>query len=119
MRPNLQYDVPSTAETIATFILDIVLFTLLAWYFDHIDNSNRGKTYGYLFFLDSDYWCGVTKKCKVDDKIRNNYIDELSNAINQTDQKLLDKNSNFKSELNCKLYLNIKQVSIQIVRQPK
>jgi len=40
----------------ATFILDILLFSILAWYFDHVDDSNRGKNYSKLFFLDKNYW---------------------------------------------------------------
>lgn len=40
----------------ATFILDIILFSVLAWYFDHVDDSNRGKSYSKLFFLEKKYW---------------------------------------------------------------
>jgi hypothetical protein len=62
MRGGIVYDVPSTMETILYFLMDIVIFGLLAWYFDHVDSSNRGKTYSKLFFLEKDYWFSSNKK---------------------------------------------------------
>lgn len=53
---GVKYDVPSTAETIGMFLIDILLYALLAWYFDHVDESNRGKSYDKLFFMSPSYW---------------------------------------------------------------
>lgn len=66
--------------------MDIFLYSILAWYFDHIDNSNRGKTYKKLFFLDMNYWCRKNKKKK---KIEE--INDTSRVIEQKVQKLLEK----------------------------
>ncbi len=57
MKYGVSYDVPSTFTTILYFYMNIFVFGALTWYFDHVDISNRGKTYEYLFFLKKDYWC--------------------------------------------------------------
>lgn len=62
MRFDVKYDVPSTAETIGMFLVDILLYSLLAWYFDHVDESNRGKSYDKLFFLRLSYWFDSRRK---------------------------------------------------------
>jgi len=91
---NVNYDVPSTAETMGMFFIDIFLYFILAWYFDHIDSSNRGKSYGYFFFLDKNYWGCVKEK-----NMPNNSskvlvrIDLLNEVVKQT-ETLLDKNRN-------------------------
>jgi hypothetical protein len=103
MRPNIQYDVPSTAETIGKFFMDILLYAILAWYFDHVDSSNRGKNYGYFFFLDRNYW-SFSKKAKVKQTIHGSEIDQLSNLIGQADQKLLDKGGKNKQTHSCNNY---------------
>jgi predicted phage tail protein len=90
MRPNIQYDVPSTAETMGKFFMDIALYAILAWYFDHVDSSNRGKNYGYLFFLKGNYW-KFSKGEKVKQNIDASEINELNNQIDQAGQKLLSK----------------------------
>ncbi len=87
MRPNIEYDVPSTAETMAYFLMDILLFATLAIYFDHVDSSNRGKTYGKLFFLD----CILKKKNKNDHSNSQEEINEINNQLTQREQRLLDK----------------------------
>jgi len=61
MKYGVKYDVPSTFTTILFFYLNIIIFGALAWYFDHVDSSNRGKTYSYSFFLNKSYWCGKKK----------------------------------------------------------
>ena len=94
MRPNIEYDVPSTAETMGFFFLDMILFAVLAWYFDHVDSSNRGKTYDYLFFLDKNYWFGDDHlSLPVKDKRKELEIDQLNSTINRAEQKLLERNS--------------------------
>jgi hypothetical protein len=91
MRFGISYDVPSTAQTIGYFFMDIALYVLLAWYFDHIDNSNRGKSYKKLFFLEKSYWCRPTLK-KVSPQINSspvNINETFSNEFTQKDQTLL------------------------------
>lgn len=104
MRGNVSYDVPSTAETIGVFFMDILLFFLLAWYFDHIDNSNRGKSYGYFFFLEKNYWCPQKKLAsKRASSINSNPdLKEISMQIEQT-EKLLDGNNQRISRHSCKI----------------
>jgi hypothetical protein len=120
MRFNVFYDVPSTAETMGMFFLDIALYSLLAFYFDHVDESNRGKSYEYLFFLKGSYWFGENKHSKKvsslpsndsntnDEIASSNRQGSLSSLINinsvKVDQKLLieqinglNKNGNFNS----------------------
>jgi hypothetical protein len=87
MRPNIEYDVPSTAQTMAYFFMDIFLFAVLAFYFDHVDSSNRGKTYNKLFFLD----CILKKKKKSDHSNSQEQIKEIGNQLSQREQRLLDK----------------------------
>jgi hypothetical protein len=104
MRPNIEYDVPSTASTMGMFFLDIFVYFLLAWYFDHIDNSNRGKSYGYFFFLDKNYWCGH-KKGEVNRSVQKKHLDEINinevtKTLQQTEQRLLGGN---KSGMSCNL----------------
>jgi ABC-type multidrug transport system fused ATPase/permease subunit len=65
MRGDIFYDVPSTYTTILYFLMDILVFSILAWYFDHVDSSNRGKSYGKLFFLEKSYWIGNSKETEI------------------------------------------------------
>ena len=37
-------------------ILNLIIFAVLTWYFDHIIEHNRGNKDDYLFFLKSSYW---------------------------------------------------------------
>lgn len=113
---NVEYDVPSTAETLGMFFVDIILFTLLAFYFDHVDQSNQGKSYDFLFFLKKSYWLGSTdedsKKIKETIKLGNikkgNVIENASDNIsnrktieNISGQKLLnERNENEEENLN-------------------
>jgi hypothetical protein len=114
MRPDITYDVPSTAGTVGMFFFDIFLYSILAWYFDHIDSSNRGKSYGYFFFLDKNYWFN-SKANHTYKKVEEREINQLTNEIGMTEQKLLDKdnknkNQSNKSSLNnsCKIMFLIK-----------
>jgi hypothetical protein len=80
---DVLYDVPSTFETMSWFLIDIALFSLLAFYFDHVDQSNQGKSYGYFFFLQKKYWFGAneedSKKLKKNLQLKN--IDNLNKVF--------------------------------------
>ena len=94
MRFGVEYDVPSTFETTLYFFVDIFIFALLAWYFDHVDSSNRGKTYKPFFFLDKNYWCGKSKKKSEQEKRDENIgIVNLTKVLNSQEQHLLQNNT--------------------------
>jgi hypothetical protein len=94
MRPNIKYDVPSTAYTIALLAMDMLVFGLMAFYFDHVDNSNRGKNYSKYFFIEP-----IIKKCrrKKNTLCESNQIeiDRLQALINK--QLTRSESSNFNS----------------------
>jgi hypothetical protein len=69
IKGGVDYDVPSTFTTVLYFFMDILVFGVLTWYFDHIDSSNRGKSYDKLFFLKKSYWTG---KSNASDQYENN-----------------------------------------------
>lgn len=56
MQLGVTYDVPSTGQTMSMFFVDMLVFGLLAFYFDHIDSSNRGKSYSPWFMFEKSYW---------------------------------------------------------------
>jgi hypothetical protein len=92
MRFDVFYDVPSTFDSILKFYLNIFVFAILTWYFDHVDSSNRGKSYGYFFFFEKNYWCSGEKNNKP-----NKENDRLLSQTLQQKQKLLDKSKSFMS----------------------
>jgi hypothetical protein len=95
MKYGVKYDVPSTFTTILYLYMNICIFGVLAWYFDHVDSSNRGKTYGYFFFLEKSYWCGR----KNSRGFRSNKIHDLQRELDETvEQKnLLEKRESLKN----------------------
>jgi len=99
MIPDVHYDVPSTAETMGIFFTDILVYALLAWYFDHIDESNRGKSYDKLFFLRPSYWFNLktTPKLAI---LRNNSATTSP------------KNGDFASEINPNQDKNTRNLSV-------
>jgi hypothetical protein len=99
MRPDVHYDVPSTAETMGIFFTDILVYALLAWYFDHIDESNRGKSYDKLFFLRPSYWFNL----KTTPKLR-----ILQNNSTTTSPK----NGDFASEISPNQDKNTRNLSV-------
>lgn len=56
---KVAYDSPSTAYMVMWMFFDCIFYFLLAWYFDNVVSSNRGKDESKTFFLNKDYW--VTK----------------------------------------------------------
>jgi hypothetical protein len=70
----------------------------LSFYFDHVDSSNRGKSYNKLFFLD----CILNKKKKSSHSNSQEQIKEINNQLSQREQQLLDKTS--KLDISCILF---------------
>lgn len=90
---DVNYDVPSTGETFAKFFLDILLFLILTWYFDHVDSSNRGKNYSKLFFFEKKYWCKVKpediERKRITESSYSTVFPESYKVINPRSQQLL------------------------------
>ena len=76
-----------------TFLLDILLFSLLAWYFDHVDDSNRGKNYSKLFFLEKSYWF-PKKELLINDSESSDSI-VSSDTINTINNDKKETNNNY------------------------
>lgn len=101
MTLGVEYDVPSTMFTMGMFLFDILIYALLAFYFDHVDESNRGKSYNGLFFLKRSYWMKNNKKEIKNNKLngslqRNSLEIEYENEENKesASQKLLEEQIN-------------------------
>ena len=92
MKYGVKYDVPSTFTTILFFYLNIFISGTLAWYFDHVDSSNRGKTYSYFFFLEKSYWCGRKKSNNSPRNVDNTYEKILMETIEE--RRILETNIN-------------------------
>jgi hypothetical protein len=92
MKGGVKYIVPSTFYTILYFYMNIFIFALLTWYFDHVDSSNRGKTYGYFFFLDKSYWCG-SKRVRSNIN-KNNYGFDQAYSETLEDRRRLEPTKN-------------------------
>lgn len=95
---KVEYDVPSTLHTMSYFLMDIFVYTVLAFYFDHVDSSNRGKSYSAYFFCQKKYWVKETKserraRNSTNDVIRRD-IDEISKLLSDKEEKLLVRSSN-------------------------
>ena len=50
------YWVPPSLLSLGIILLDSLIFMLLAWYFDHVLPSNRGKGSSICFFLHKKHW---------------------------------------------------------------
>ena len=57
---QVEYHVSSALTSFGYLLIDILLYSLLTWYFDHIITKNRGVVYSKFFWLTAKYW---TKKC--------------------------------------------------------
>jgi len=104
MRFDVHYDVPSTAETMGMFFIDIFLYSLLAFYFDHVDESNRGKSYDKIFFLKPSYWFNTRNKKKSALKLSNSDSDNLTNEDTHEDK---NRGSSVKTFMNINSNSNI------------
>lgn len=94
---KVKYDVPSTFQTFLFFFVDIVVYLLLAWYFDHVDSSNRGKSYSALFFLEKKYWVkdtvGRKRARNLSNEVYKKDIEEISKLLNEKEERLLNSPS--------------------------
>jgi hypothetical protein len=110
MQGNINFDVPTTLETIGYLCLDMIFYGILAWYFDHVDSSNRGKSYSKIFCFQKSYWCKSKNSNKERTKSLHtvNDISQISKVLNAKEQKLLEKfSSNSFNGYSCILNINI------------
>ena len=81
--------VPSTAETLLMLIGNAVMFGIIAWYLDHVVESNRGAPDPWYFFFTRKYW-GCKKK--------NSIKQSLTSASPNLDYNYRIQNSSVLSE---------------------
>ena len=99
------------------FLLDIVFYFILAFYFDHADDSNRGKTYSKFFFLQKSFWCGSNKSAK----IKPEYVTSQNspNTAITTSNNNLGKLNKFKELLGSDISVAMCDVGLDSVKLEK
>lgn len=50
------YVLYSAQTSVMVLVLDVVVYAVLTWYFDHVVESNRGKGSSPIFFLKKSFW---------------------------------------------------------------
>lgn len=72
------------------FLMNIAIFGALTWYFDHVDESNRGIKFEKLFFLNRKYW-GIKDNNKEDSVSKTTEVEfgAPESAKKQSIEKLL------------------------------
>ncbi len=82
------FEIPCTLWSFFYFILQIIFYSILTWYFDHIITSNRGKYFEKLFFLKKSYWKSVKTnnrqdiETKITNDDKNIICDSASSIMN-------------------------------------
>ena len=74
-----EYNVPPTYQSLLWMLANMVIFAILTWYFDNVDESNKGKTVSYYFCFDKQYWLGTKRTTRFIKLV------EESNEINVND----------------------------------
>jgi hypothetical protein len=109
---DMRFIIPSTFYSIMKMFLSIIFYFLLTWYFDHIDSSNRGRYYKYLFFLEGKYWTGVSDDQRRKEKERQEKKLEESKSTKSLDRiRLLDCESESSYKLLNNMGVEIKGLS--------
>lgn len=67
-----EYDVPPTYQSLLWMIANTLIFTLLTWYFDNVDESNKGKTVSYFFCFEKKYWLGTKSASQFNKMVEDN-----------------------------------------------
>mmetsp|Transcript_34315 Transcript_34315/g.33926 ORF Transcript_34315/g.33926 Transcript_34315/m.33926 type:complete len:241 (-) Transcript_34315:420-1142(-) len=57
-----KYLVPCPMDLLVRICINMVIYSILTWYCDHIMPNNRGRTHSYFFFCKFSYWFGKSKK---------------------------------------------------------
>ena len=50
------YSSPTPLYGFGILVLEMIIYTILVWYFDHVVSSNRGTNERFYFFLTRNYW---------------------------------------------------------------
>lgn len=53
---TIEYHVTSALNSFCFLFLDLWIYSVLAWYCDHIVTNNRGHEYNWFFCFGKDYW---------------------------------------------------------------
>lgn len=57
-----EYEVPATWLSFVWLIINCVLFIILAWYFDNVNASNKGRDLPWYFPITKEYWRNKAKR---------------------------------------------------------
>jgi ABC-type multidrug transport system ATPase subunit len=84
---GVKYDVPPIINIFGILILDIFIYLILTWYFDHVIQSNRGTNESWYFPVTKKYWgsfsCCKRKRFKT--KLHQHRTDNSANIQKQLD----------------------------------
>lgn len=53
---TVEYHVTSALNSFCFLFLDLLIYSFLAWYCDHIVTNNRGHKYNWFFCFGKEYW---------------------------------------------------------------
>jgi len=96
------YESPTPLHAFGILMLDILIYTFLIWYFDHVISSNRGTSESFYFFLTKKYWYGlfckkkaieITKKRKrsnIFEQLQFQETQEADDSVNQEKAKVIN-----------------------------
>ena len=59
---NQDYEAPTTWLSFVWLIINCVLFIMLAWYFDNVNASNKGRDLPWYFPVTKEYWRNKAKR---------------------------------------------------------
>ncbi|GAM21697.1 hypothetical protein SAMD00019534_048720 [Acytostelium subglobosum LB1] len=105
---NPNVDIPETYHALLNLIILSVVYTVLAWYFEHVIPGNDGNSYPPWFFLLPSYW-GFTEKRATyietphfDDSDVRDAIAAAHDESNQAPIKLVGLSKTYKNIFNSK-----------------
>ena len=86
---QVEYHVSNALSSFGYLMIDIIFYSILAWYFDHVFTLNRGVVYSKYFCLKPNYW--KKKLWRTKSRWYQPYNDEANdNSLDLDDQ---DENS--------------------------
>jgi hypothetical protein len=77
------FTAPPTIDSYYYLLMDCALYAILAWYFDHVIQHNRGVSYSPWFFFEPKFWCKrrmMFRKRKLTNLAESSFLNE-SNEI--------------------------------------
>lgn len=90
---SLSYHVPPPFTAYIWLIVNSIFYIILTWYFDNALQSNKGRTYGFLFLFKKEYWFGSNSTKEIlKGKIINNEYNTKEDNINDDKDDNIDDN---------------------------